>query len=775
MFDYVTHAIVRILDAGQRPVGAGCLVRDRLIVTCAHVVAEALGLPRGAAEAPAAPVTLDFPYVPATAATARVVLWWPYRQAVAGDRRHDLALLELEHPPGTVEPASLLRTGHERPGPIFVYGFPEGAGLGDVGDWIEGRVAPPLPNGWLKLIQRDQAAAFIEPGCSGGPVVVEEAGRVVGIVSLRRSGSGPTEAYGISAALIREALGERSAAAGSADEDALGEGFVGETQPEPRERAEAPPVTAAVPASAETEATSKEPPQPRIFLAHAKEDKPQVRALYQALNDCGFAPWFDEVDLVPGQVWPVEIPKAIRAAGVFLACLSSRSVGKQGYVQSEFRTALTTFGERPPGSIWLIPVKLDDCEIPDLQIPDRGISLRDIHWLDLGQDKGFERLVRAIEVALPRTVSASLASDQATLRGTVTTRHPPFDAGGAGRPTGVIDVGSLPDATAHDDRELRPADIERTPATDRGDEQAADGADTGSNALTPLVMWFQRLISPFPVEPSRRAASVVLVAIVAMGAGVALVASGVLGPRGGTVTEILPRDCVECPEMVVVPAGSFMRGSPEDEEGRWHAEGPQREVTIAEPFAIGEYEVTFNEWDACVKAGGCNGYDPSSPWGRGQRPVINVSWNDAQAYVSWLKEKTGEGYRLPSEAEWEHAARADTTTRYSWGNDIRPENANYGSSVGGTTAVGSYPDNPWGLSDMHGNVWEWVEDCWNETYRGAPEDGSAWTAGNCSHRVVRGGSWNDGARYLRSAYRIRYEPDIRSSTLGFRVARTLTP
>jgi hypothetical protein len=290
MFDYVTHAIVRILDAGQRPVGAGCLVRDRLIVTCAHVVAEALGLPRGAAEAPAAPVTLDFPYVPATAATARVVLWWPYRQAVAGDRRHDLALLELEHPPGTVEPASLLRTGHERPGPIFVYGFPEGAGLGDVGDWIEGRVAPPLPNGWLKLIQRDQAAAFIEPGCSGGPVVVEEAGRVVGIVSLRRSGSGPTEAYGISAALIREALGERSAAAGSADEDALGEGFVGETQPEPREPAEAPPVTAAVPASAETEATSKEPPQPRIFLAHAKEDKPQVRALYQALNDRGFAP-----------------------------------------------------------------------------------------------------------------------------------------------------------------------------------------------------------------------------------------------------------------------------------------------------------------------------------------------------------------------------------------------------------------------------------------------------------------------------------------------------
>jgi hypothetical protein len=219
MFDYVTHAIVRILDAQQRPVGAGCLVRDRLIVTCAHVIADALGIARDDAEAPSVPMALDFPFVPESLTKARVILWWPYREAVAGDRLHDLALLELDHPLDAAEAARLLRPGHERPGPIQVYGFPKGAGLGDLGDWIEGRVTPPLPNGWLKLVQRDQQARFIEPGCSGGPVVLDETGLVAGIVSLRRSGSSVAEAYGISAALIREALIECSAAAGGAGVD----------------------------------------------------------------------------------------------------------------------------------------------------------------------------------------------------------------------------------------------------------------------------------------------------------------------------------------------------------------------------------------------------------------------------------------------------------------------------------------------------------------------------------------------------------------------------
>jgi hypothetical protein len=441
MFDYVTHAIVRILDAQQRPVGAGCLVRERLIVTCAHVVAEALDISRDAAEAPAVPVALDLPFVPDSLAKARVILWWPYRQAVAEDRLHDLAFLELEHPLYASEPARLLRPGHERSAPIQVYGFPRGAGLGSIGDWIEGRVTPPLPNGWLKLVQRDQQARFIEPGCSGGPVIVDDTGLVAGIVSLRRSGPGLPEAYGISAAVIREALG--SVAAAGAGVGALQQEPVEEARPEPPEPAgDAAPAEPAPAGKVAFGAAAERRAQVRIFLAHASEDKPQVRQLYDALKAQGFAPWLDEVDLIPGQVWREEIPKAIRRADLFLACLSSRSAGKQGYVQSEFRTALTTFGERPPGSIWLIPVKLDDCEIPDLQIPDRGISLRDIQWLDLSRQTAFEQLVKAIELALPKPASAFLHNDPAAAGATP---DPFFYADDQGKRAGVIDISRLPD------------------------------------------------------------------------------------------------------------------------------------------------------------------------------------------------------------------------------------------------------------------------------------------------------------------------------------------
>jgi formylglycine-generating enzyme required for sulfatase activity len=155
--------------------------------------------------------------------------------------------------------------------------------------------------------------------------------------------------------------------------------------------------------------------------------------------------------------------------------------------------------------------------------------------------------------------------------------------------------------------------------------------------------------------------------------------------------------------------------------------------------------------------------------------VVCVSWENAKAYVAWLSQETGQPYRLLSEAEWEYACRAGTTTRYWWGDDPpTPEQANFGRNVRGTTEVGTYPANPWGLHDMHGNVWDWVEDCWNESYQGAPSDGSAWMSGDCSRRVLRGGSWTYGGRaVLRSAFRGRSFADFRSFNRGFRVARTL--
>ena len=206
------------------------------------------------------------------------------------------------------------------------------------------------------------------------------------------------------------------------------------------------------------------------------------------------------------------------------------------------------------------------------------------------------------------------------------------------------------------------------------------------------------------------------------------------------------RDCDECPEMVVVPAGSFMMGSPASEAGRDADEGPQHRVTIARPFAVGKFEVTFAEWDACVAAGGCKHMPGDERGGRGKRPVTNVSWdNITKEYLPWLSPRTGKAYRLLTEAEWEYAARAGTTTRYAFGDTISKSQAQYSESIlgsaGRTVEAGSFPANRFGLHDMHGNVWEWVQDCWNGSYNGAPSDGSAWTTRDCSLRVLRGGSW----------------------------------
>jgi formylglycine-generating enzyme required for sulfatase activity len=230
------------------------------------------------------------------------------------------------------------------------------------------------------------------------------------------------------------------------------------------------------------------------------------------------------------------------------------------------------------------------------------------------------------------------------------------------------------------------------------------------------------------------------------------------------------RDCKECGEMVVVPAGTFEMGSGAD------MESPIHRVTIAKSFAIGRYEVTFREWDLCVVAGGCK-YSPGDQnWGRDDRPVVNLSWLDAKEFVKWLSEKTGQSYRLPSEAEWEYAARAGTSTSYWWGREIGTRQANCRECGGGgaqTSPVGSFKSNAFGLFDTAGNAAEWVEDCWNDNYRNAPRDGSAWTTGQCQLRGLRGGSFDSQAKYLRSQARFRYDLDVRYLANGFRVVREL--
>jgi formylglycine-generating enzyme required for sulfatase activity len=254
------------------------------------------------------------------------------------------------------------------------------------------------------------------------------------------------------------------------------------------------------------------------------------------------------------------------------------------------------------------------------------------------------------------------------------------------------------------------------------------------------------------------------------------------------------RDCpLVCPELVVVPAGSFLMGSPEEEPERenWKegTESPQVEVKFDRPFAAGKHAVTFEEWDACVSSGGCDGHNPGDQgWGRGRRPVINVDWNQAQSYTAWLSAKTGHSYRLLSEAEREYATRAGTTTPFWWGVSITPQRANYNGSAepyegGGekgeyprrTMPVDAYDGNPWGLFQVHGNVWEWTADCWNNTHTDNPGNGAARLTGECERRVVRGGAWYDNPRDLRAAFRTGFTVGSRNDMLGFRVARSIRP
>lgn len=215
-------------------------------------------------------------------------------------------------------------------------------------------------------------------------------------------------------------------------------------------------------------------------------------------------------------------------------------------------------------------------------------------------------------------------------------------------------------------------------------------------------------------------------------------------------------------------------GSPPGE--RQSAEQPVHEVTVAS-FAMSRYEIRFDEWDACVADRGCTGgEDIDQGWGRGAMPAFNVAWNDAQDYVRWLSRRSGRRYRLPTEAEWEYAARAGSPERYAWGSEMKPGRAvcysDCGPEADQPAQVGSAAPNAFGLHDLHGNVWEWVQDCWYENYEGAPIDGSAREGSGCTDRVIRGGSWNCQPFDVRSATRSGRPSTIRYNTLGMRVVRS---
>ncbi len=248
------------------------------------------------------------------------------------------------------------------------------------------------------------------------------------------------------------------------------------------------------------------------------------------------------------------------------------------------------------------------------------------------------------------------------------------------------------------------------------------------------------------------------------------------------------RDCPECPEMVTVPAGRALLGSSPWSRHHDADEGPRYMVNISHPFAVGRFEVTFSEWDACVQATVCRPLPEGHDWGRGQRPVMYVSWYDAQAYVQWLKLRTGQPYRLLSEAEWEYAARAGRSTTYVTGECISTQQANFNGQAAhqepceatagvahkGTIPVGQFAPNGFGLYDMAGNLSEWVQDCWHADHRWASTAGLPRESGDCRYRVTRGGSWADDATELRTARRSHHAAEDWNPVVGFRVAKDLS-
>jgi formylglycine-generating enzyme required for sulfatase activity len=231
------------------------------------------------------------------------------------------------------------------------------------------------------------------------------------------------------------------------------------------------------------------------------------------------------------------------------------------------------------------------------------------------------------------------------------------------------------------------------------------------------------------------------------------------------------KDCPDCPRVVSLPRGVFTMGGSSIDQ----TEQPAHLVTLDKPFAIGKYEVTAREWNACVEGGACKRtaqYAGPNP----KAPIRDVSWDDAQQYLKWLSSFTGATYRLPSEAEWEYAERAGTSTRYWWGDQMAPGKANCKDcgppwQIDEPVDAGSFEPNPYGLYDMNGSVWEWVQDCWHNSFSQAPGDAVPWEEPNCEARVVRGGSWRDSAPFMVASTRAGDAPSLRQSQNGFRVAR----
>jgi formylglycine-generating enzyme required for sulfatase activity len=451
----------------------------------------------------------------------------------------------------------------------------------------------------------------------------------------------------------------------------------------------------------------------KIFLCHASEDKQKVREVYQRLKEEDFEPWLDEEDLLPGQLWRQEIPKVLRSSDFILIFLSQTSIRKIGYVQNEFKLAIDSWKQIPEGMIHTIPVRLDNCEIPE--------QFGEFQWVNLFEERGFERLFRAIRTGLEQRQQPQTKVQQIWT-----------DAQGATLRQHIM------------------AALEEL-------QQRAKGPVLLGDITT-------RLPVQYPSEELRRALERMRYEGLIHFEGVFVENSSViwLPPPKDIAPHITNSIGME---FVLIPAGQFLMGS----DDGYRDEPPIHKVTISQPFFLSIYAVTQREGEAVM------GNNPSAFKGAPNRPVEMVSWQDVQEFIRKLHTREGgTKYRLPTEAEWEYAAHAGSTTAYSFGDNpsyLREYVWYNENSNNMTHPVGQLKPNAWGLYDVYGNVREWVQDWYGDYSAGSVKDPQGRSSG--SLRVVRSSRWCDNAWSCRSAARAHGSPDSNDGVIGFRLLREI--
>ncbi|MFN3214288.1 MAG: SUMF1/EgtB/PvdO family nonheme iron enzyme [Henriciella sp.] len=445
-----------------------------------------------------------------------------------------------------------------------------------------------------------------------------------------------------------------------------------------------------------------------IFLSYSRADRPIAQTMAEALEAEGFSVWWDKI-LRAGQTYDEVTETMLRDAQVVIVLWSETSV------QSKWVRAEATLGQR---KCELVPVMIEDAERPIMFELVQTADL--IGWSGDREDQRWKEFAADVQRSLEKA-----------------------RAGAAEAPVDPKPV-AAPPPKSKPKKAPKPA--------------AAAPAPSAAQPTAPAPATKQKK-KPSGLVP------ILLGGLVVVGGGAWFGLQAMQDGEAGTTKPSPPEPeilaCAECPDMISVPGGSAVLGSAEDERGRSGNEGPVMEVTVAS-FWMSQAEITRAEWQVCVNDGGCR---PAQGGGEDGHPVTGISWSDASAYADWLSTKANASFRLPSEAEWEYAARAGTQTLFWWGNDY----PGAGVVQGETRAVSALPENPFGLSGMLGNVREWVADCYINNHADAPTNGQAVTTGDCSRRVVKGGSFRLDAAEHRPANRARYRATVRDRSLGFRV------